>query len=562
MRWVALAIVALAGCGRRSEFIGRVLADAAAGSGADAGADGRETAGTAASCPADDPAPAPVPPPVWSCGERCLRDPRVDPASFRAAATDPDPQHRPAIVYPFDGSIHPPNLARLTVQWRRSSQDQDAFRVRIDPGGGQRPYELHLPYAHPVAAGGTVTDELDASFEIPPPVWRHIARQHAGSAVSLTVAALDGASNRIAESAPVSVRLSPSGIEAGLFYLATEPPASGIQRHVFGAEAAQPLVRPDSPANRFDCGGCHAVSRDGSTLAFAATYAGNLTIAPAGDPDHPTMRPPPPPDDVATGLAPAVSPDGRYIVARHGVSDTLLVYDRGGQVIGQRTAAQTGGRVDFPEFSPDGREIVATRARAASQPPDKYSAYDGQLVVLPFADGAIGEPEEIAGQPDQVYAHPSWSPDGRWVVFTAAPAGGESHANRQTRLRLVNRQDRRVVDLENANRGEAGAFFPKFAPGGQRGCQLLFIAFHSRLDYGLLRRNSSGALGGVPQLWLTAIDLSRDGDPSAPPVWLPFQDLDQQNLLPVWSATIPCAGDGECGPGAFCQAGSCRARLE
>ena len=65
------------------------------------------------------------------------------------------------------------------------------------------------------------------------------------------------------------------------------------------------------------------------------------------------------------------------------------------------------------------------------------------------------------------------------------------------------------------------------------------------------------------QLWLAAIDLSATApagsDPSRAPLWLPFQDLRHANLLPAWSAQVPCVAGGAagCGAGAACVAGFC-----
>jgi hypothetical protein len=89
----------------------------------------------------------------------------------------------------------------------------------------------------------------------------------------------------------------------------------------------------------------------------------------------------------------------------------------------------------------------------------------------------------------------------------------------------------------------------------------MFIVFSSHLDYGWLRASSVAPLGGTPQLWLSALDLGRlpGADPSAPPVWLPFQDPGEAagNVLATWSARVPCSGDAACGAGATCQGGTC-----
>jgi hypothetical protein len=568
--WVVV-LVGLTGvaCARHREFIGRVQqSDGPVVS--DAGRPAVEVgfeppAAPLAGCSAADPAPPPVPAPAWNCGgrPRCWRDEPVDPASLAAALPDADPLRRPDLVYPPAGSVHPINLATITLQWLRGSPGQTAFRIRIaGDSPGESPFELYVPYVRP--SGPTLPQELDVSYAVPEPVWRHIAERSAGGAVAITVSGYDPATNRLAESPVKTIRFAPSPLEGGLYYLGTEPPR-GIHQHVFGTATARPLVQPGTDRNPADCGGCHAFSRDGTTLAFSATYAGNLTVARTDDLEHPTMRPPSSPPDIANAVAPAVSPDGRYVLARDGTVGDLTVYDAAsGMALDRLTRDRSQGRIDYPEWSPDGREIVATRAQADSQPARPYSASDGHLVVMKVSQGRLSPPELLIHEPAEVHAHPSWSPDGQWIAFVSAPVGsGESYRNPRTRLRLVRRDGvGRVIDLANATPGGAGSgsTFPKFAPSGQRGCQLLFFTFHSRLDYGVLRRNGIAAEGGYPQLWLSALDLTRlDGDPSSPPVWLPFQDINQKNLLPTWTATIPCAGDEVCGAGASCRSGRCLA---
>ncbi len=561
---MGLALLGAVACARRSEPIGR-LGDGSISTvppRADAGAS-PDTPGPAAAagCPATTP-PQVVPAPAWTCGnrDRCLSVAPAEPALFEGATVDPDPLRRPAIVYPPADSVHPRNLSHITLQWRRGSPGQGTFRIEIAPvDPGEVPIELYVPYAEP--AGATMAQELDASFAVPAPVWRYVAQRNAGKEVRLRVAAHDPAAG-VATSDPISIRFSPAAIEGGLYYLGTEPISAGIHRHVFGAARAEAMVAPATARNTSGCGGCHSVSRDGTTLAFAATYAGNLTVSRTGDLDHPTVNPPPPPSpDRADAVAPAVSPDGTRILARDGVRGDLALYDAAGTRLWEAGIDETQGRIDFPQWSPGGAEIVATRARGGIQPAKQYSAFDGHLVVMPYAQGRFGAPEVVVDEPLQVHAHPSWSPDGRWIVFVSSPVGGESYRNRNTRLRLVRREGGAILDLGRASPVGAGTNFPRFAPTGQQDCQLLFVTFHSLMDYGLLRRNAGAAEGGFQQLWMTAIDLSRlpvNPDPSTPPIWLPFQDIRQKNLLATWSALVPCSSQS-CGPGATCQSGRCLA---
>jgi hypothetical protein len=112
-----------------------------------------------------------------------------------------------------------------------------------------------------------------------------------------------------------------------------------------------------------------------------------------------------------------------------------------------------------------------------------------------------------------------------------------------------------VYELGRATQGAGNTVsWPKFTPFSQLGGQLLFVTYSSNADYGFVVRGKS-----TPQLWMAAIDLRRlaAGDPSWAPVWLPFQEPDQNNHLPFWTEALGCAGDADCGEGASCKGGSC-----
>ena len=197
--------------------------------------------------------------------------------------------------------------------------------------------------------------------------------------------------------------------------------------------------------------------------------------------------------------------------------------------------------------------------------PVRYSAYDGQLVLMRYqGQGSFSKPERI-GPPEPMEVHAlSVLVARRKVDRLRLLQGGqrESKKNPEARLRLVRRDGGSVIDLGNALGGwaDVGSTFPKFAPTGQSDCQLLFVTFHSRLDYGVLRRNRDAAEGGFEQLWMTALDLSLlPADPSSPPLWLPFQDIHQKNVMATWSDVVPCLSEASCGPGATCRSGRCLA---
>jgi hypothetical protein len=351
-------------------------------------------------------------------------------------------------------------------------------------------------------------------------------------------------------------------VEGGLYYFSTA--LQGLYRLVFGARKAQPFIAPGSPANRFTCGGCHAVSRDGTVIAFSAEQAGYLTVARADDATHPSIVPPVAP--VPDGNMMTLNRDGSLVMVSYGVGG-----DNGKIVVRQTATGAEVARLDpavlgtperkvyFPEWSPDGQEIVATLASQDERP---WSVNNGYLVVIPYNDGRFG-PARVLVPPTPAFFHfyPTWSPDGRWVAFASAPLQVKSYDNASARLRLVSREGGRVYDLARATQaiGKTSTW-PKFAPFQQAGGQLVFLTFNSKMDYGLVLKNSADPSGGLPQLWLAAIDLRTldSGDPSSAPIWLPFQEVRQRNHLGFWSEKVTCQTQASaCGELEVCVQGGC-----
>jgi len=82
------------------------------------------------------------------------------------------------------------------------------------------------------------------------------------------------------------------------------------------------------------------------------------------------------------------------------------------------------------------------------------------------------------------------------------------------------------------------------------------------MDYGFFLPSNAG---GLAQLWMTVIDVSKlaqaGADPSRPPVWLPFQDVAEHSYLGWWAERIACDAGGAspsaCGDQQICDGGAC-----
>ena len=124
--------------------------------------------------------------------------------------------------------------------------------------------------------------------------------------------------------------------------------------------------------------------------------------------------------DTNNGM-PAFSPDRKRIVfrsTRNGNFDLYLM-DADGDNLIQLTDDEA--KDNFPVFSPTGDAIVFSSDRDSSLDPLGYKSFDNYIMKLK-PDGNPGEIIRITDDPGHD-AHPAFSPDGKWIVYTSERAG-------------------------------------------------------------------------------------------------------------------------------------------
>jgi TolB protein len=189
----------------------------------------------------------------------------------------------------------------------------------------------------------------------------------------------------------------------------------------------------------------------------------------------------------------SLSPDGQTVVFSSNVSGDYEIYEvsaYGGMPV--RLTWELGGKLYAPEISPDGRKIVFT-----------YDRDGDQTVWVMNRDGSATDSLAIGWDP-------SWSPDGRQILYAANSSGGAvqlyvmnadgSNQRQVTNLsKLRGRSDwsplgliatyagdygKRSLWVMNSDGSGAQEFFfnptsaaPSFSPDGQ------WMAFTGYLDY-------------------------------------------------------------------------------
>jgi TolB protein len=499
---------------------------------------------------------------------RCYQDPGLLPSSPASAlfggTPSSDPAAKPVIVYPLDGAMHPINSADITFQWRRAPGGaQTLFRIQLQRLNGDV-FEFFVPCDQPGGMGQPANDEC--AYHMPAAPWLDAATTARGETLTVDLAGVDPKNPATYAAAdPITLAFSPEDLRGGLYYWSSA--VTGTERLLFGARAPDPyIVHNNTTTNA--CGGCHAVSGDGSTIAWEEgdTGKGVLWVTSTATPDAPLF---PPATKHDCGIQ-ALNHDGTRVLVSF--SGRLLLRDA-------KTGTPIGNGVDetqlgltfhafHPEWSPDDQRIAVT---VSANGDSDWAVRTGSIGVLPYNAGQFGPVEILVptgttpGTDFNFY--PTWSPDGHYIAFATGKVGSPtatppatSYDQSTARLRLVDVDTKAIFELTAAS-GAAGSTstWPKFAPLAQAG-GLMFLSFNSKMDYGFF----SNLANNMPQLWLTVIDpkkLQQSGtDPSRPSVWLPFQNVMQRNYASAWTTAIGCGLDAKsvgCGDGQVCTAGAC-----
>lgn len=461
--------------------------------------------------------------------DQTLVDPGVDPGTpdLFDNATD-DPALAPTVVYPPNNILVPPNLGQFDVHWR--SQNTNVFRVRMT-----NEYVDVKRY--------TVGDDANQPFwtVLQPSQWYPIASSR--EQLALEVSGLNtGDPTKKGTAATQSVDVTNEDAQGGIYYWTTSFP-QGIYRY----DIATPEVAPEpyfpagqEPGGQSNCMGCHSLSRDGTKIALTIDSGdGRGTVMNVADRQILV------PFDGVT--QPAVywnfatfNPDASKLVTVYQGNMVLRAATGGTEIVTIPSSA--GTTATHPELSPDGTLLV--NVEGVSRDYD-FQVYDGALVTRTFDDttNAFGAIQTLipAGQDGLHSYYPSFSPDGKWIVFTRT--GGNSYDNPDAETWVIKADGTGTpikLSIAGLTQGTLTNSWARWVPFqqtfGEAAEPMFYLTFSSERPFGVRIPG-----GSVPQIWMTPVFPAKaeaGQDPSGQAFRVPFQNVGTNNHIAQWTQAI------------------------
>ena len=450
-----------------------------------------------------------------------LKDIRVDPTLPPDAATwftnPEDPNRAPNVVYPPANVVMPRNLGDFEVHWTDNANN--VFEVSL---------KTEFADVRAIVPGGNGAIANGSWLAFLASEW--LAAVGFESTVQFQVRGVDKNNPTVVGAgAPRLVKLSNEAMLGGMYYWAStaQSGAYGIFRH--------DMNKPGQPAEQFmttvqtggRCVACHVLSRDGTKMSI--TYDGGNGAA--------TLL------DVGTSAVQtstrgwnfgAFTPDGaQFLAVQNG---TLTVLDSANQnPIATMTAS---GTITHPDLSADGTKLVYVQRQGGGD----WSFTGGKIFTRTYdqASHTFGPEQMLVSDSNNNY-YPSFSPDGKWVLFNRA-SGGDAYNNGNATLYVIKSDGSGMpIELGAANAGMGltnswGRWAPFQQTVGASNEPIYWVTVSSTRDFGV-------RLVGAhkPQIWMTPFFPNAAGqaqDPSAAAFRLPFQNIDSNNHIAQWTEQI------------------------
>jgi hypothetical protein len=451
-----------------------------------------------------------------------LHSVRVDPSLPPNAADlfngPDDPARAPMVVYPPADVVMPRNLGDFEVHWTDAQNDMFELSLKTE----FTDVRAIVPGGNGVIANSTwsafLAQEWLSAVSYEPTVQFEVRGVNKANPTS------------VGSSGPRLVRLTNEQMLGGLYYWAATAQNGpfGIFRH--------DMSKPGQPAEEYmtttqtggRCVACHVLSRDGTKMSV--TFDGGNGAATLLDVGTKAMQPSQRGWNFGT-----FTPDGSQFLAVQNGQLAILDYATQNQ-LGVMPAA---GQVSHPDLSADGTKLVYVSKPSTDL---DWSFNGGKIMIRSYdqATKTFGPEQQLVMDTSNCF-YPSFSPDGKWVLFNRA-SNGASYNNGAATL-WVTKSDGSgpAVELATAA-GTAGLTnsWGRWAPFqqtvGANNESLYWITVSSTRDFGVRLVGANR-----PQLWMTPFmpdKAEQNADPSASAFRLPFQNIESNNHIAQWTEQI------------------------
>ncbi|MCK9315641.1 MAG: tetratricopeptide repeat protein [Verrucomicrobia bacterium] len=447
--------------------------------------------------------------------------------SYVAPVESVVPNSKLQITYPLDEALFPPEIIAPTFLWEDKTPSVDRWILSF-----QTPTSLQRILCS------------EPSWRPDRETWEEMKKISVDNPLSITLTGYSSKHKATALSGS-AVRISTSTDEVGapiffreviLPFLDAVIDPSKI-RWRFGSidqEEQPPIVLEGLPV----CGNCHSFSQDGSLLAMDVDYANSkASYVITRTQEEMKLNT----SDIITwnefrkedreqtyGLLSQISPDGRYVLST--VKDKSVFVPIEDLYYSQ---------LFFPI-----KGIIACYDRVE----EKYTALKG------------------ADDPKYVQSNPTWSPDGKTILFARTVAYDLQNTQGQGKTLLTREECKEFVEdgkpfkfkiykvdfndgqggeatpLEGASEEGVSNYFPKYSPDGK------WVVFCKASDYMLLRGDSRlyimPAQGGEPRLMRCNTDQMNSWHSWSPNgKWLVFSSKANGPYTQLWLTHIDVNGE-------------------
>ena len=373
------------------------------------------------------------------------------------------------IKYPLDETLFPPEIVAPTFVWNDATAGVESWKVLLRFAGEETVlrFDTNEPRWRPSAAD-----------------WTEIKRKSTEHDAEVAIVGVRGR-DEVTSAATVRIRTSTDPVGDSIFYREVPLPfidavqdPSRIRWRLGSVDSEErpTIVLEDLPV----CGNCHSFSSDGSVLGLDVDYGNDK---------------------------------GAYAVLP--VSKDMVLDDE--KIITWSDYRRDDGEATFgllSQVSPDGRYVISTvkdRAVFVATPEIAFSQLffpiKGILVVYDREKRTF-KPLPGADDPQYVQSNPTWSPDGKYVVFARTKTYGRDVVTNARTVLLSEKDVPEFIEnkepfkfdlyrvpfndgkggkaepIEGASHNGKSNYFAKFSPDGK------WIVFCKAENYMLLMPDS------------------------------------------------------------------------